>query len=149
MHLAPQMATSPCPRINEVLHPLVPAMVVSTTMAPTVAHGTSSLRAAARPYSHVRLTVASNGMIATGSFFHIQSSTYHPPSSPLTHAWMVPVCTINLFVGLAGVSDPAEVRPSQLHDPYASGRRGKHTSRMSRPWRTTPIRWLRRQSPDP
>jgi hypothetical protein len=60
-------------------------------------------------------------MIATGSFFHIQPSTYHPAPSPLSHAWMVPVGTINLFVGLAGVSDPAEVRPGQLHDPYAPG----------------------------
>jgi hypothetical protein len=50
-------------------------------------------------------------MIATGSFFHIQLSTYHPAPSPLSHAWMVPVGTINLFVGLASVSDPTEVRP--------------------------------------
>jgi hypothetical protein len=35
---------------------------------------------------------------------------------------MVPVGTINLFVGLAGVSDPVEVRPGQLHDPYAPGK---------------------------
>ena len=60
-------------------------------------------------------------MIATGSFFHIQPSTYHPAPSPLTHAWMVPVGTINLFVGLAGVSDPTEARPGQLRDPYAPG----------------------------
>jgi hypothetical protein len=34
---------------------------------------------------------------------------------------MVPVGTINLFVGLAGISDPTEVRPGPLHDPYAPG----------------------------
>jgi hypothetical protein len=34
---------------------------------------------------------------------------------------MVPVGTINLFVGLTGVSDPGETRPSQGHDPFAPG----------------------------
>ncbi|KAK1614839.1 hypothetical protein QYE76_020356 [Lolium multiflorum] len=112
---------SPCSRINEVLHPVAPAVVASTTVAPTVVHGTSGLRAAARPYSPVRRPVASCRMIATGSFFHIQPSTYHPAPSPLSHVWMVPVGTINLFVGLAGVSNPTEVRPGQLQDPYAPG----------------------------
>ncbi|KAK1620613.1 hypothetical protein QYE76_026130 [Lolium multiflorum] len=60
-------------------------------------------------------------MIATGNFFHIQPSTYRPASSPLKHAWMVPIGSINLFVGLAGVSDPAEPRPGRSHDPFAPG----------------------------
>lgn len=60
-------------------------------------------------------------MIATGNFFHIQPSTYRPASSPLKHAWMVPIGSINLFVGLAGVSDPSEPRPSRSHDPFAPG----------------------------
>ncbi|KAK1649498.1 hypothetical protein QYE76_067303 [Lolium multiflorum] len=34
---------------------------------------------------------------------------------------MVPVGTINLFVGLTGVSDPNEPRPGQAHDPFAPG----------------------------
>ncbi|KAK1663288.1 hypothetical protein QYE76_051447 [Lolium multiflorum] len=111
----------PCPRINEVLPPVAPAVVISTTVAPTVGHGTSSLRAAARPYSPIRRPVASGRMIATGNFFHIQPSSYQPASSPLAHAWMVPVGTINLFVGLAGVSDPTERCPGQLPDPVAPG----------------------------
>ncbi|KAK1681323.1 hypothetical protein QYE76_042171 [Lolium multiflorum] len=65
--------------------------------------------------------VASGRMIATGNFFHIQPSTYRPASSPLKHAWMVPIGSINLFVGLAGVSDPSETRPSRSHDPFAPG----------------------------
>jgi hypothetical protein len=60
-------------------------------------------------------------MIATGGFFHIQPSTYHPATSPITHAWMVPVGTINLFVSLAGVSNPVEARSGQIHHPYAPG----------------------------
>ncbi|KAK1681783.1 hypothetical protein QYE76_042631 [Lolium multiflorum] len=111
----------PSPRINEVLPPVASAVVTSTTVAPTVGHGTSSLRATARPYSPVRRSVASGRMIATGNFFHIQPSTYRPASSPLKHAWMVPIGSINLFVGLAGVSDPAEPRPDRAHDPYAPG----------------------------
>ncbi|KAK1602291.1 hypothetical protein QYE76_008140 [Lolium multiflorum] len=111
----------PCPRINEVLPPVASAVVISTTVAPTVGHGTSSLRATARPYSPVRRPVASGRMIATGNFFHIQPSTYRPASSPLKHAWMVPIGSINLFVGLAGVSDPSEPRPGRSHDPFAPG----------------------------
>ncbi|KAK1693249.1 hypothetical protein QYE76_009946 [Lolium multiflorum] len=111
----------PSPRINEVLPPVASAVVTSTTVAPTVGHGTSSLRATARPYSPVRRPVASGRMIATGNFFHIQPSTYRPASSPLKHAWMVPIGSINLFVGLAGVSDPAEPRPGRSHDPFAPG----------------------------
>jgi hypothetical protein len=60
-------------------------------------------------------------MIATGNFFHIQSSSYQPATSPLAHAWMVPIGTINLFVGLAGVNDPNEARPSPQRDPFAPG----------------------------
>ncbi|KAK1618264.1 hypothetical protein QYE76_023781 [Lolium multiflorum] len=115
------MAMFPSPRINEVLPPVASAVVTSTTVAPTVGRGTSSLRATARPYSPVRRPVASGRMIATGNFFHIQPSTYRPASSPLKHAWMVPIGSINLFVGLAGVSDPSEPRPSRSHDPFAPG----------------------------
>jgi hypothetical protein len=34
---------------------------------------------------------------------------------------MVPVGTINLFIGFAGATDSTEVRFGQLHEPYASG----------------------------
>nr|XP_051197077.1 uncharacterized protein LOC127310437 [Lolium perenne] len=115
------MAEFPCPRINEVLPPVAPAVVISTTVAPTVGHGTSGLRAAARPYSPIRRPIASDRMIATCNFFHIQLSSYQPASSPLAHAWMVPVGTVNLFVGLASISDPSEARPGPLHDPFALG----------------------------
>ncbi|KAK1699137.1 hypothetical protein QYE76_015834 [Lolium multiflorum] len=81
-------------------------------------HQASELR---RGPTRQRRPVASGRMIATGNFFHIQPSTYRPASSPLKHAWMVPIGSINLFVGLAGVSDPAEPRPGQSHDPFAPG----------------------------
>nr|XP_051205521.1 uncharacterized protein LOC127319584 [Lolium perenne] len=48
-------------------------------------------------------------------------SSYRPASTPLARAWVVPVGTINLFVGLTGISDPDETRPSQVHDPFAPG----------------------------
>ncbi|KAK1652091.1 hypothetical protein QYE76_069896 [Lolium multiflorum] len=125
------MAMFPCPRINEVLPPVASAVVISTTVAPTVGHGTSSLRAAARPYSPIRRQVATGRMIATGGFFHIQPSSYRPASTPLARAWMVPVGTINLFVGLTRVSDPGETRPSLGHDPFVPGQLLTATLRLT------------------
>ncbi|KAK1610995.1 hypothetical protein QYE76_034668 [Lolium multiflorum] len=88
-------------------------------VASTVGHGTSSLRATARPYSPVRRPVASGRMIATGNFFHIQPSTYRPASSPLKHAWMVPIGSINLF--MACRADPTEPPLRSIARPFAPG----------------------------
>ncbi|KAK1653621.1 hypothetical protein QYE76_071426 [Lolium multiflorum] len=55
--------------------------------APTVGHGTSSLRAAARPYSPVRRQVATGRMIATGGFFHIQLPSLWRDLQPACHSF--------------------------------------------------------------
>jgi hypothetical protein len=47
-------------------------------------------------------------MIATGGFLHIQPSSYCPASVPVTHAAVVPIGMINLFVGFTGATDPIE-----------------------------------------
>jgi hypothetical protein len=48
-------------------------------------------------------------MVATGKLFHIQPSTYCPASAPFTHAMMVLIDTINLFVGFNSAVDPIEL----------------------------------------
>jgi hypothetical protein len=50
-------------------------------------------------------------MIATGSFYHIQPSSYVPASAPVTHAVMLPIGSINLYVGFTGASDPSDPPP--------------------------------------
>jgi hypothetical protein len=61
-------------------------------------------------------------MIATGGFLHIQPSTYRLASAPVTHDVMVPIGTINIFVGFTGATDPTELagdstaRLSSPHD---------------------------------
>ena len=63
-------------------------------------------------------------MIATGGLLHIQPSSYRPASTPVTHAVMMPVRSINLFVGFAGATDLTESegsigRPRSASSPYA------------------------------
>ena len=60
-------------------------------------------------------------MIATGSILHIQPSSYMPATAPITHAVMLPIGTINLYVGFTGSSDPADPLPRSvpLDGPYA------------------------------
>ena len=81
-------------------------MAIPTTVTPTVGHGVSSLRSAARPYSPVARDIATGRLIATGSFYHILPSSYMPASRPLTHAAMLPVGSINIFVGFTEAYDP-------------------------------------------
>jgi hypothetical protein len=60
-------------------------------------------------------------MISTGGFNHIQPSTYHPASAPITQARMVPISIRNTFVSFAGITDSTEVHPGKQHEPYAPG----------------------------
>jgi hypothetical protein len=59
-------------------------------------------------------------MIATSAFFHIQPSSYMPASAPITHAVMLPIGAINLYVGFTGASDPSNPPPRTvpLAEPY-------------------------------
>ena len=58
--------------------------------------------------------MATGRMIATGPFYHIQPSSYVPASAPITHAVMLPISTINLYVGFTGASDPADPLPGSI-----------------------------------
>jgi hypothetical protein len=53
-------------------------------------------------------------MIATGGFYHIQPSSYSPASAPISHAVMLPVGSINLFVGFNHAFDPADPPPRAI-----------------------------------
>jgi hypothetical protein len=59
-------------------------------------------------------------MIATGGFYHIQPSSYKPASAPISHAVMLPVGSINLFVGFTHAFDPTDPPPrvTPLAEPY-------------------------------
>src|SRR3954464_9545488 len=87
------------------------AMVIPTTVAPTVGTRTSSLRSAARPYSPIARSMATGRLVATGSIFHIQPSSFVPASAPIVQAAMLPIGRINRYVGFPGSSDPADPMP--------------------------------------
>jgi len=111
------MATSPLPHpVDQVdsLPPVASAVVIPTTVAPTVGPGTSSLRSAARPYTPIARPIATGRMIATGSIYHILPSSYVPASAPVTHAVMLPIGSINLYVGFTGASHPADPLPRSV-----------------------------------
>ena len=46
-------------------------------------------------------------MIAIGGILQILPSSYIPASRPVTHGAVMPVGSINLFVGFTGAIDPA------------------------------------------
>src|SRR4051812_2518384 len=87
------------------------AVVIPTTVAPTVGHRTSSLRSAARPYSPIARSITTGRLVATGSIFHIQPSSFVPASAPIVQAVMLPIGRINLYVGFTGSSEPADPKP--------------------------------------
>ena len=65
-------------------------------------------------------------MIATGSILHIQPSSYMPAAAPITHAVMLPIGTINLYVGFTGSSDVVALKTiSGRRDPNGGEKMGK------------------------
>src|SRR4051812_24257231 len=108
------MASPSTPRSTNQLDtlPLVAsAVVIPTTWVPTMGQRTSSLRSAARPYSPITRPIATGRLVATGSIFHIQPSSFVPASAPIVQAVMLPIGRINLYVGFTGSSDPADPMP--------------------------------------
>src|SRR3954467_3778665 len=108
------MASPSTPRSTNQLDtlPLVAsAVVIPTTVAPTVGQRSSSLRSAARPYSPITRPIATGRLVATGSIFHIQPSSFVPASATIVQAVMLPIGRINLYVGFTGFSDPADLIP--------------------------------------
>jgi hypothetical protein len=53
-------------------------------------------------------------MIATGGFYHIQPSSYRPASAPISHTVMLPVGSINLFIGFTHAFNPADPPPPRV-----------------------------------
>src|SRR4051812_28747869 len=108
------MASPSTPRSTDQLDSLPPvatAVVIPTTVAPTVGHRASDLRSTARPYSPIAWSMATGRLVATGSIFHIQPSSFVPASAPVVHAVMLPIGRINLYVGFTGSSDLADPMP--------------------------------------
>src|SRR4051812_13179177 len=112
--LEPQMASPSTPRSTDQLDslpPVVSAVVIPTTVSPTVGHGASDLRSAARTYSPIARSMATGRLVATGSIYHIQPSSFVPASAPVLHTIMLPIGRINLYVSFTGSSDPADPMP--------------------------------------
>src|SRR3954453_1772133 len=108
------MASPSTPRSTNQLDtlPLVAsAVVIPTTVAPTMGQRTSSLRSAARPYLPITRPIATGRLVATGSISPIQPSPFVPASAPIVQAVMLPIGRINLYVGFSGSSDPAAPIP--------------------------------------
>src|SRR3954469_283308 len=135
------MASPSTPRSTNQLDtlPLVAsAVVLPTTVAPTVGHRTSSLRSAARPYSPIARSMATGRLITTGSIFHIQPSSFIPASAPVIHAVMLPIGRINLYVGFTGSSNPADPMPrsTPLGSHTYDGREYSFTTSTTSSWPT-------------
>src|SRR3954453_18458329 len=108
------MASPSMPRSTDQLDSLPPvatAVVIPTIVAPTMGHRASGLRSAARPYSPIARSMATGRLVATGSIFHIQPSSFVSASAPVVHAAMLPIGSIKLYVGFTGSSDPADPMP--------------------------------------
>ena len=144
LNLVPKMPTSSL-YLDSLKIPLVASTVTTPQqLAPTVGQGTSGLRSSARPYTPLvdpvrpyaplvdsarsysppARSIATGRMIATGGLLQIQPSSYRPASTPVTHAIMMPVGSINLFVGFARATDLTESegsvgRPRSASSPYA------------------------------
>jgi hypothetical protein len=84
------------------------------TVALFVGCGATGLRFAARPYSPIVRPIANGRMITTGSFYHIQPSNYVSASAPVTHTVMLPIESINLYVGFMRASDPSDQPPQVI-----------------------------------
>src|SRR3954468_14163713 len=108
------MASPSTPRSTnqlDTLPLLASAVVIPTTVAPTVGPRTSSIRSAARPYSPIARSMPTGRLVAPGSIFHIQPSSFVPASAPVVQAVMLPIGRINLYVRFTGSSDPADPMP--------------------------------------
>src|SRR3954462_3819633 len=110
------MAGRPCPSFYYSLPIAASAMVIPTTVAPTVGPGRCS---AARSNLPINESVATGHMIAISEMLQILPSSYVPAARPVTHSMILPVGTISLFVGLTDVivlEDSAPIRESPPRD---------------------------------
>src|SRR4051812_46852529 len=102
-HLAPLMASRPCPSFYYSLSIAASVVTIPTTVAPTVGPGRSGRCSAARSNLPINETVATGRMIAIGEMLQILPSSYVPAARPVTHSMILPVGMISLFVGLTDV----------------------------------------------
>src|SRR3954467_6254496 len=113
------MAGRPCPMFYYSLPIAASAMVIPTTVAPTVGPGRSGRCSAARSNLPINESIATGRMIAIGEMLQILPSSYIPAARPVTHSMILPVGTISLFVGLTDViisEDSARIRESPPRD---------------------------------
>src|SRR3954471_14025389 len=107
------MAGRPCPLFYYSLPIAASAVVIPTTVAPTVGPGRSGQCSAARSNLPINESVATGRMIAIGEMLQILPSSYVPAARPVTHSMILPVGTISLFVGFTDTittEDPARIR---------------------------------------
>ena len=103
------MAGSSLPDSTSVRPPVASVVVKSTTVAPTVEHGASSLTSSAIPYSPApHRDITSGLMVASGAVYTVGSHSYVSSTRELSRAIMLPIGYINLFVGFVGGVDASD-----------------------------------------
>src|SRR3954464_5303262 len=113
------MAGRPCPMFYYSLPIAASAMVIPTTVAPTVGPGRSGRCSTARSNLPINESIATVRMIAIGEMLQILPRSYIPATRPVMHSVILPVGTISLFVGLTDVitsEDSARIRESPPRD---------------------------------
>src|SRR3954471_3123041 len=113
------MAGRPCPLFYYSLPITASAVVIPTTVAPTVGPGRFGRCSAARSNLPINESVATGRMIEIGEMLQILPSSYVPAARPVTHNMILPVGTISLFVGLTDVivsEDSDRIRESPPRD---------------------------------
>ena len=103
------MVGSSFPYSTHVRPPVASTVVKSTTVAPTVGHGASSLTSSVGPYSSApQRDIASSRMIASSAIYTVDPCSYVSLTRELSRAIMLPIGGINLFVGFVGGVDAGD-----------------------------------------
>jgi hypothetical protein len=100
-----QMATTPLSHTSRVLPQVVHTVAIPTTVAPTMGHGFSGHRSAARLRSLTGWQFATGVLVTGNSYFYIMPGSYRLAAAAITHAFMLPVGSINIFVSLTYAVD--------------------------------------------
>jgi hypothetical protein len=75
-------------------------VTIPTIVAPTVGHGLYGHRFAAGPITTAGRQFATGMLVTHDSCFYMKPGSYRPALAPITRAYMLPVGSINIFVGL-------------------------------------------------
>jgi hypothetical protein len=94
------MAAISLPHPSPLLPVVAPAVIIPTKVAPTVGHGLYGHRYVTGPITSTGRQFTTGMLVAHVSCFYIKPGSYRAASAPITHAYMLPVDSINIFIGL-------------------------------------------------